>query len=167
MMVSPVSFSAYTYPVAGVSSRWQSVGAVSRVNRVTPVGPKSTNSIEKVKSSECQTCKSRKYKDASNESNVSFKVPTHISPSASFAAVSAHEQQHVSNAISEGSAPDAELVSVSVSLKMGVCPECGTPYVEGGKTRTVIKYDESNPYEKARKSLEGSIVKGMNFDAVA
>jgi hypothetical protein len=50
---------------------------------------------------------------------------------------------------------------------MAVCPECGTPYVEGGETRTTIKYNVSNPYENERKSLEGSMLKGINFDAVA
>lgn len=167
MMVNPIGFSTYTYPVAGAYSPSQSVGAVNRVNGVTPVGYKSTNTLEKVKPSECQTCKSRKYMDGSNDSNVSFKSPTHVSPAASFSAVAAHEQQHVSNAIRKGNSPDAELASVSVSLKMAVCPECGTPYVAGGETRSVIKYNESNPYEKERKSLEGSLLKGMNFNQVA
>jgi hypothetical protein len=50
---------------------------------------------------------------------------------------------------------------------MDVCPECGTPFVAGGTTRTTMQYNESNPYESSRKSLEGSFLKGMNFDAVA
>jgi hypothetical protein len=90
-----------------------------------------------------------------------------VSPQASFSAVSAHEQEHVSNAFSEGSQEGNRLISSSVTLKMDVCPECGTPFVAGGTTRTTMQYNESNPYESSRKSLEGSFLKGMNFDAVA
>jgi hypothetical protein len=50
---------------------------------------------------------------------------------------------------------------------MAVCPECGTPYIAGGETRTTIKYQEQNPYESNRKSVEGSLLKGMNVDYVA
>ena len=35
------------------------------------------------KRNECETCKNRKYVDGSNESDVSFKSPTHVSPEAS------------------------------------------------------------------------------------
>ena len=105
--------------------------------------------------------------DGSNDSNVSFQTPTHVSPEASFAAVSSHEQEHVANAVSEGNQSGNQLLSTSVTLEMSVCPECGTPYVAGGTTRTTIEYNTSNPYENSRKSLEGSLLKGMNFDAVA
>lgn len=167
MMISPVSLSTYTYPAAGVSSTGQAVGAANKINGVTPVAAKGPSTIEKVKPTECQTCKNRKYMDQSNEADVSFKAPAHISPSASFAAVSAHEQEHVSNAVNEGNKPGSQLVSSTVTLKMAICPECGTSYVAGGVTNTTIKYNVSNPYDNARKSLEGTMVKGMNFNAVA
>ena len=53
---------------------------------------------------ECETCKNRKYQDGSNESNVSFKSATHVSPEAAGSAVRAHEQQHVSNAYKKAAA---------------------------------------------------------------
>jgi hypothetical protein len=81
--------------------------------------------------------------------------------------VSAHEGEHVSNAVKKGSRPGAQLISASVQLKMAVCPECGTPYISGGKTRTTIKYQEKNPYESNRKSVEGSLLRGMNVNYVA
>lgn len=166
-MISPVSYTSYTYPVAAASPIGNSVSPVSKVKGITPLQEKDSISVEKMKPSECQTCKSRKYIDGSNDSNVSFKTPTHVSPQASYAAVSSHEQEHVSNAISEGSKEGNQLISSSVTLKMAVCPECGTPYVAGGVTRSQIKYNESNPYESSRKSIEASLLKGMNFDAVA
>lgn len=126
------------------------------------------NQDSRVKGSEeCQTCKNRKYVDGSNEADVSFKTPTHISPRNSAAMVMSHEQMHVSNARQEDGKDNAELVSASVRLKTAVCPECGTTYVAGGVTNTTIKYTESNPYEKNRKLLEGSFLKGQYIDAYA
>ncbi|HWT75684.1 MAG TPA: hypothetical protein VN258_13345 [Mobilitalea sp.] len=167
MYISPIGATTYTYPAAATSALGQPVNAVSKVNGVIPIGQKSTNSIEKTKPSECQTCKNRKYMDQSNDNNVSFKSPAHVSPQASFAAVSSHEQEHVTNAVNEGNQPGNKLLSSSVSLKMAICPECGTPYIAGGATRTTIEYNTSNPYENARKSIEGSLLKGMNVDYVA
>jgi hypothetical protein len=166
-MISPIGYTAYSIPNAGINSIGNSLLAVSRVSNIKPLGQKDTINVEKTQPSECQTCKSRKYMDGSNESDVSFKTPTHITPQASFAAVASHEQQHVSNAKAEGSKPGNELVSASVSYQMSVCSECGTPYVAGGTTHTVMKYNESNPYESSRKSAEGSLLRGMNFDSVA
>lgn len=102
---------------------------------------------------ECETCANRTYVDGSNESDVSFKTPGHISPEASAAVVSAHEYEHVRNAMQEDKKSDAELVSVSVSLKTAVCPECGTTYVAGGKTRTLMRYgEETSAYEKQQEA---------------
>ncbi len=129
---------------------------VSNVSRVTPVRTDNTvDTSTKVRPVECQTCKNRKYVDGSNEPDVSFKTPGNISPEQSYAKVSAHEREHVSNAIAKGSKPGAKLISANVTLKMGVCPECGRTYVAGGVTNTQIKYNESNPYDRSRKSLEG------------
>ncbi len=166
-MIGPVGYTTYTYPVAGVNPMNTPASPVAKINSIRPVNEKATINVDQVKPAECQTCKNRKYYDVSGEGNVSFKSPTHISPEASFAAVSSHEQEHVSNAVATGSQPGKELVSASVSLKMGICPECGKPYVAGGTTTTQIRYNVSNPYEASRKSAEGSLLKGMNFDAVA
>lgn len=166
-MIGSVGYTTYAYPVTGVNMMNSPTAAVTKVSSIRPVSEKNAIYVEKSQSTECQTCKERKYMDVSNEPNVSFQSPTHISPEASFAAVSSHEQQHVSNAVSKGSQPGNNLVSSSVSFQMGICPECGKPYVAGGTTKTQIKYNESNPYEVTRKSVEGSLLKGMNFDAVA
>lgn len=139
---------------------------VSNVGRVTPINTDNTvDSSSKVNAAvECQTCANRKYVDGSNESNVSFKTPGRIRPEESYSKVSSHEREHVSNAIAKSSKPGAELVRATVTLKMGVCPECGKIYVAGGITNTQIKYTEENPYEKNRKSMEGSVLIGGNVD---
>jgi ferredoxin-like protein FixX len=165
-MISPVGYTGNLYPAVGSNAIGQPVNAVSKVNVVNPLDDKKAIGTDKAKPSECQTCKNRKYVDKSND-NVSYKTPTHISPSASYAAVSAHEQEHVSSAISEGSKEGNQLISTSVSLKVEVCPECGTSYVSGGLTTTQMQYTESNPYESSRKPLEASFLKGMYVDAVA
>lgn len=107
---------------------------------------------------ECETCKERKYVDGSNEGDVSFKTPGHISPEASAARVMAHEQEHVRNAIQEGNEEGKELVSASVTLKTAVCPECGTTYVAGGETRTTIRHGvEENPYAKQQQTYNNFV----------
>ena len=115
--------------------------------------------------SECETCKSRKYQDGSNESDVSFKAPGHISPQASAGTVRAHEQQHVSNAYEKASKGNGKVVSATVSLRTEICPECGTAYVAGGETTTQIKYNnEENPYQKQLKQQDAAKYTGMHLD---
>ncbi len=139
---------------------------VGSVGRVTPVNTdNSVDSSSKIKgTTECTTCENRMYVDGSNESDVSFKAPGHISPEQSYSKVLSHEQEHVSNARAKGSKPNAQLMSATVSLKMATCPECGRRYVAGGLTKTAIKYTEESPYDKGRKLIEGSFLKGMNVD---
>lgn len=113
---------------------------------------------------ECQTCKRRKYKDGSNEM-VSFKSPQHVSPENAAAAVRAHEQEHVSNAYKKAAMKDGKVVSASVSIHTGICPECGRSYVSGGTTRTQIKYyNEDNPYQKDLKNADRMKYVGMNLN---
>ena len=140
----------------------------SGVSRVTPVNADNTvDTSTKVKPVECQTCKNREYVDGSNEPDVSFKTPGKIAAGESYAKVSAHEREHVANAIQKSSKPGAKLISANVTLKMGVCPECGRTYVAGGETTTEIQYSESNPYEKNRKQAEAGFLIGNNFDAIS
>lgn len=103
----------------------------------------------------CETCEKRKYVDGSNESNVSFKSPAHIAPENSAAVVSAHEHEHVANAIHEGNKKDAELISVSVQLHTAICPECGRTYIAGGVTRTQIKHTaDGSDINKAENNMQ-------------
>ena len=118
--------------------------------------------------SECQTCKERKYQDGSNESDVSFKAPVHISPHASAGTVRAHEMQHVSNAYEKAAKGDGKVASGTVTLRTEICPECGTSYVAGGETRTSIAYSaKENPYQKNKKAMESMNQIGSNIDYVA
>ncbi|MGF7141958.1 uncharacterized protein with WD repeat [Anaerotaenia torta] len=102
-MIGGISYISYSFPAAGVNPVNAPVSAVSRVSPLHPPGEKNRIYAEQTSPSECKTCKERKYVDGSNETDVSFKTPAHISPQASYAAVAAHEQQHVSNAAAEGS----------------------------------------------------------------
>lgn len=166
-MIGPVSFqypTAYIYP-ADSMSKAEPVGAAGRVSSIDKANGKSA--VTRAKQEECQTCKNRRYVDASNDPTVSFKTPTRISPQSSYAVVSSHEQEHVANAYNKASLKGGRVVYASVSLKVAVCPECHTPYVAGGETRTRIEYDTSNPYENNRKALEGGILAGMNLDLKA
>jgi hypothetical protein len=97
---------------------------------------------------ECQTCKNRSYKDVSNDPSVSFQTPTHISPGQSAAAVSSHENEHVSNERAKAEQGGREIISQTVTLKTSICPECKRVYVSGGVTNTL-----SRPKEQAKNVI--------------
>lgn len=146
------------------------------VNAVTSGGAeeKSANPDEvkkpgrKSSPADCETCKNRKYQDGSDEGNVSFKSPSHISPEASASKVRAHENEHVSNAYKKAAKKNGKVVNASVSLQTAICPECGTTYVAGGLTKTSIKYkNEDNPYTKNQKELDALNLRGANVDYAA
>lgn len=117
----------------------------------TDTDAKSTGAADGSKG-ECQTCKNRKYQDGSNE-NVSFKSASHISPEAAGIRVAAHEAEHVSNAYTKAAEGNGQVVSASVTLRTGVCPECGRVYVAGGETNTTIKYpNEANHISRSERA---------------
>ena len=93
---------------------------------------------------ECRTCAERKYVDGSSDSAVSYQTPTKISPAAAKGAVLSHEMEHVFREQAKARANDREVVSQSVSLKYGICSECGETYVAGGTTRTTTKKKAQN-----------------------
>lgn len=111
---------------------------------------------------ECQTCKNRKYKDGSDDPGVSFKTATRVSPEKAAAAVRSHEMEHVSREKAKAQREDREVVSQSVTYKTGVCPECGSPYVSGGTTRTVTKGKVDQMY-----GMGGAAEKGRYLDKTA
>lgn len=149
----------------GMSNRY--IIPIANVNQVTPINTDNTvASSGKVNPIECETCKNRRYQDGSDEM-VSFKTPGKISPEESYAKVSAHEQEHVTNAVAEGSKPGKELISANVSLKTALCPECGKAYVAGGTTRTMMKTYGEDPFSKNQKAFEAEATKGNNIDYVA
>lgn len=168
------------YGMTGGYNGYTSVGGASMANARNlgqtgdKAARKSANPDDQIKAghksspSECKTCKSRKYQDGSNETDVSFKAPGHISPQASAGTVRAHEQQHVSNAYQKAVKGDGKVVSATVSLHTAICPECGTAYVAGGETRTAISYSgEKNPYKENQKALDAMNKRGSNIDYVA
>ena len=95
---------------------------------------------------ECQTCKNRRYQDGSDDSGVSFQTPTRVDPKAAGAAVRGHEQEHVSRNRSKAEREGKEIVSQSVTIHTGICPECGKVYISGGTTRTTTKNASDNKY---------------------
>ncbi len=149
----------------GMSNRY--IIPIANVSQVTPINTDNTvASSGKVNPIECETCKNRRYQDGSDEM-VSFKTPGKISPEESFAKVSAHEQEHVTNAVAEGNKPGKELISANVSLKTAMCPECGKAYVAGGTTRTMMKTYGKDPFSQNQKAFEAEATKGNNVDYVA
>lgn len=182
--ISPISgYSGYG-GISGIYPMY-ATGAVSGVRGASAVkrgsdgmaqaaidGTTDAASSKRVEKGECQTCKRRKYVDGSNEGDVSFKSPAHISPNNAAAAVMSHEKEHVANAITEGNKENKELVNVSVSLQTSVCPECGRVYVSGGTTNSTIRTTSdspknNNPYEKLQANLNYLMSAGKNMDISA
>jgi hypothetical protein len=99
----------------------------------------------------CETCNSRRYQDKSNDPSVSFQAPTRISPNAAASAVAAHEREHVAHETHKAEKEGREIISQTVTIKTGICPECHRVYVAGGVTRTTSV--ESAPAENSSGRL--------------
>ena len=112
---------------------------------------------------ECQTCKNRKYRDGSDDPGVSFKTASKIAPEAAASAVRGHEMEHVYRNQAKAEREGREVVSQTVTLKTGICPECGKPYIAGGETRTVTKAKNEPDFSVGTETD----AKGSIFDTVA
>lgn len=165
------------YSSYGASAGYGPLGAGSaRERQQSAVPDENIKPGRKSSPGECETCKQRKYQDGSNEGDVSFKAPGHISPQDSAGRVRAHEQEHVSNAYEKAAKEGGRVRAATVSLRTEICPECGTSYVAGGETRTTVSYpkdeqssrpDDENPYRKNKKMLDSIKQIGANVDLVA
>lgn len=117
------------------------------------------------KTEECQTCKNRKYQDVSDDSSVSFQTPTKISKGAELSRVLGHEHEHVAHNRAEADREGREVVSQSVTIKTGICPECGKSYIAGGETRTTTRNKTAQKFDVGMGG--DNAVKGKSFSAVA
>ncbi len=113
--------------------------------------------IEKLKEKqdgECQTCENRKYQDGSDDPGVSFKTAGRIAPEAAEAVVRGHENEHVVRDQAEADREGREVVSQSVRIKHGICPECGKTYVTGGVTETVTRAKRDTRFDVGTESTK-------------
>ncbi|WP_297285269.1 hypothetical protein [uncultured Brachyspira sp.] len=121
------------------------IGAYRNSNNIANISAVSAN--KKTPISEvgvCKTCANRTYQDGSNDIGVSFKTPTHISPSNAPSAVASHEQEHVANNERNAQKSGGEVLFQNVTLNTSICPECKRVYISGGVTKSAI----SAPKEK-------------------
>ncbi len=98
---------------------------------------------QSAKEGRCETCEKRKYQDGSDDPSVSFQMPTRIDPDMAASAVRSHEMEHVFHEQAQAQQENRKVISQSVSLHTGICPECGSVYISGGTTRTVTKADSA------------------------
>ena len=133
--LQPVSDPPYLVNLSPEAKSLSSADRTSRAEAGPDVGSaESTSGLQ-----ECQTCRNRRYVDRSSDPTVSFQSPTNISPSAAEGAVRAHEQEHVSNEQQKAEQSGRKVVSQTVTIHYGICPECGRSYVAGGTTTTVTR----------------------------
>ncbi len=109
---------------------------------------------------ECETCENRRYQDGSDDSGVSCQTPTKFSPETAAARVRGHEQEHVVRNQAKAEREGDEIVSQSVTLHTGICPECGKVYISGGTTETTIRKG-ADKAEKFNVGLEDSEKGGL------
>ena len=141
-------------------------------NRISNLQKRLDKLKDKEENGECQTCKNRKYQDESDDPGVSFKSASTIAKGAAGAAVRGHEQEHVVRERAKADREGREVVSQSVTIKTGICPECGDSYVAGGETVTVTRLKpEGEQNELAQKfdvgDPETETKRGQFLDVVA
>ena len=108
---------------------------------------------------ECETCRKRRYQDDSDDSAVSFQVPTNMSPEAAKVKVRGHEMEHVRRESIKAKAEGKKVVSQTVQIMTDTCNECGRIYVSGGLTRTVTRIDMRDFHRMFMLGFKGEPVK--------
>lgn len=88
---------------------------------------------------QCEKCRSRRYQDGSNDSRVSFQMPTVMDPVKARSRVMSHEMEHVRSEQHKAKKENKVIVSQSVRIMNDRCEECGRNYVKGGFTRTITR----------------------------
>mgnify|MGYP007101877821 CR=1 FL=1 len=104
---------------------------------------------------ECETCRKRRYQDGSDDSTVSFQMPTNMSPAAAKSKVRMHEMEHVRHESAKAKMEGKHIVSQTVQIKTDTCEECGRIYVSGGTTRTVTRADMRDFHEMFMLGFDG------------
>ena len=102
---------------------------------------------------QCEKCRSRRYQDGSNDSRVSFQMPTVMDPVKARTKVMSHEMEHVRSEQHKAKQENKVVVSQSVRIMNDRCEECGRNYVKGGFTRTVTR----PKLEEFRKVVSGML----------
>lgn len=127
--------------VPGSAAQQGGTQAASEEDAPKIAGMGTENAQRTSEETECKTCKERKYQDGSNDPGVSFKTPTHIGPDQAASAVRGHELEHVVRERAKAQSEGRRVISQSVTMQTGICPECGRVYVAGGVTRTTTAAD--------------------------
>ena len=102
---------------------------------------------------QCEKCRARRYQDISNDSRVSFQMPSKMDPVKAKIRVMSHEMEHVRNEQHKAKREGMKVVRQSVRIMNARCVECGTSYVKGGFTRTVTRPD----FTEFRKVVSGTL----------
>lgn len=136
-------------PIQTAASRWSENYAAEqavrmRIQYMDPSVAGTKSAQKTAEDGRCETCEKRKYQDGSDDPSVSFQMPTRIDPDTAAATVRGHEMEHVFHEQARAEQNDRKVVSQSVMLHTGICPECGRVYISGGTTHTVTKADSGD-----------------------
>jgi len=123
-----------------------------------PFGHKKDGFLKDPPNCECETCRKRRYQDDSDDSAVSFQMPTNMSPAAAKSKVRSHELEHVRRESAKARQEGKRVISQTVQIKTDTCEECGRVYVSGGLTRTVTRPDMRDFHEMFMLGFDGEDV---------
>lgn len=107
--------------------------------KATDVDKKKDGFIGDCPACQCEKCRSRRYKDGSDDSRVSFQMPTVMDPVKARSRVMSHEMEHVRSEQHRAKQENKVVISQTVRIMNDRCEECGRSYVKGGFTRTVTR----------------------------
>lgn len=88
---------------------------------------------------QCEKCRTRRYQDGSNDSRVSFQMPTVMDPVKAKVRVMSHETEHVRSEQHKAKKENKVVISQTVRILNDRCDECGRNYVKGGFTKTITR----------------------------
>ena len=148
-------YSTQSVTVSAMQNKTKSVSQ-NALKRETEVNRKQGDGFtEKCPDCQCEKCRTRRYQDISNDSRVSFQMPSKMDPVKAKIRVMSHEMEHVRNEQHKAKREGKKVVSQSVRIMTDRCEECGTSYVKGGFTRTVTRPD----FTDFRKVVAGALKK--------
>ncbi len=81
--------------------------------------------------SECEACSVRTYQDDSDDAGISFQALTRLSSSTAALFIVFHEGKHAIRETNRAQKNGDIVTNKTVTLQMGVCPECHKMYVKG------------------------------------
>lgn len=155
MQLNAIAEQAYSAHSISKNDAFDSKQITMQNAKITESEKKGDGFIGDCPACQCEKCRSRRYQDGSNDSRVTFQMPTAMDPVKAKIRVMSHEMEHVRSEQHKAKQENKIVVSQTVRILNDRCEECGRNYVKGGFTRTITRPSLVN----YRKALTGALDK--------